>query len=249
MRRGPKPAKSKEARPPVARKSPQGDGSGVRDLEKRLAEALDQRALISEFLRAISTSPMDLQPVLEGVVQSATRFCGAHDAELYRLDGTDLKVVAHSGPISAPMGRLIPVVRGTVAGRAVLERRSVHVADLQAEPKEFPIGHALAREFGYRAVVSVPLLGEGKVIGTINLRRTDVRPFTEAQIALLQTFADQAVIAIENVRLFKELQEKNKALTEAHAQVTETLEQQTATGEILRVIASSPTDVQPVFDT
>ena len=241
MRRGPKPAKSKGAKSPIGRKSPKHDAARVRDLEKRLtealkdkAEALEQQTAISEILRAISSSPMDLQPVLEGVVESATRFCGAHDAELYRLHGTDLKVVAHYGPISAPMGRLIPVVRGTVAGRAALERQAVHVADLQAEPEEFPVGYALAREFGYRTVVSVPLLREGEPIGTINLRRTNVNPFTDAQIALLQTFADQAVIAIENVRLFNETKEA--------------LEQQTATSEILRVIASSPTDVQPVVD-
>src|SRR5690349_84297 len=160
MHRGPKPAKSK-AKPPVARKSPKRDGAKLRDLERRLAEALkdkaealEQQTAMSEILRAISTSPMDLQPVLDGVVKSATRFCGAHDAELYRLQGTDLKVVAHHGPISAPMGRLI---RGTVAGRAALERRAVHMADLQAESDEFPVGYALAREFGYRTVLSVPL--------------------------------------------------------------------------------------------
>src|SRR4029453_3564540 len=176
-------------------------------------------------------------------------FCGAHDAELYKRDGGDLRVAAHHGPISAPMGRLIPVVRGTVAGRAVVELRAVHVADLQAEVEEFPLGTALAREFGYRTALAVPLLREGTAVGTINLRRTEVSPFTGQQIALLQTFADQAAIAIENVRLFTELQEKNRALTQAHAQVTEALEQQTATGEILGVISSSPTNVQPVFDT
>jgi two-component system, NtrC family, sensor kinase len=241
MRRGPKPAKSKGAKSPIGRKSPKDDAARVRDLEKRLAEALkdkaealEQQTAISEILRAISSSPMDLQPVLEGVVESATRFCGAHDAELYRLHGTDLKVVAHHGPISAPMGRLIPVVRGTVAGRAALERQAVHVADLQAEPEEFPVGYALAREFGYRTVVSVPLLREGEPIGTINLRRTNVNPFTDAQIALLQTFADQAVIAIENVRLFNETKEA--------------LEQQTATSEVLRAINRAHTDAQPVFD-
>src|SRR5262245_6676298 len=256
MPRGPKPAKSKvETKPPVASKSPKDQGARVTDLEKRLEEALkgkaealklqveaqEQRTAISEILRTISTSPIDLQPVLEGVVKSATRFCGAHDAELYRLHETELKVVAHYGPISAPMGRSIPVVRGTVAGRAVLERRAIHVVDLQAEPEEFPVGHALAREFGYRTVVSVPLIREGKPVGTINLRRTDVSPFTDEQVTLLQTFADQAVIAIENVRLFNELQASNRDLTTA-------LDKQMATSDILRVISQSQTDVQPVFD-
>src|SRR5262249_17616004 len=102
---------------------------------------------------------------------------------------------------------------------------------------------------GLRSIVAVPMLRDEKAIGTITLHRwATPRPFSDAQIALLQTFADQAVIAIENVRLFTELQEKNRALTQAHAQVTESLEQQTATAEILRVIASSPTDLQPVMD-
>src|SRR5207249_2821497 len=106
----------------------------------------------------------------------------------------------------------------------------------------------IARSLGHRTILSVRPLREGIAIGAIALRRTEVQPFTDKQIRLLQTFADQAVIAIENVRLFTELQEKNRALTQAHAQVTEALEQQTATAEILRVISNSPTDVQPVFD-
>src|SRR6185436_3606679 len=105
-----------------------------------------------------------------------------------------------------------------------------------------------ARQFGHSSIVSVPLLREGVAIGVMSLRRAEVQPFTEKQIDLLKTFADQAVIAIENVRLFKELQEKNQALTQAHAQVSESLEQQTATSEVLRAISGSLTDVQPVLD-
>jgi GAF domain-containing protein len=210
-------------------------------LEKALADSLEQQTATSEILRVISSSPTDIRPVLDALVKSATRFCGASDAEIYHLDGDHLKAAAHHGPIPAPMGRLIPVVQGTVAGRAVLERRIVHVPDLLAEAKEFPVGSALAREFGYRGGLAVPLLREGTAVGTINLRRTQVDPFTDKQIALLQTFADQAVIAIENVRLFKELEARNRDLTEA-------LEQQTATSEILRIIAQSPTELQPVLD-
>jgi GAF domain-containing protein len=158
-------------------------------------------------------------------------------------------LAAHHGPIPIPVGHPIPVVRGTTSGRAVLERRAVHVTDIQAEAEEFPESRAFAKELGYRTQLSVPLLREGAAIGTIVLRRIETNPFTDKQIELLQTFADQAVIAIENVRLFTELQEKNRALTDAHAQVMESLEQQTATSEILRVISRSQADVQPVFDT
>ena len=206
----------------------------VESLRRALTESLEQQTATAEILRVISTSPTELQPVLDAVVRSAARFCGAQDAEIYHLDGEGLKVAAHHGHISAPVGRVIPVVRGTAAGRAVLERRPVHVADLLAEAEDFPVGSALAREFGYRTGLAVPLLREGTAIGTINLRRTKVQPFADKEIALLQTFADQAVIAIENVRLFNETKEA--------------LEQQTATADILRVIASSPSDLQPVFD-
>ena len=126
--------------------------------------------------------------------------------------------------------RRVPLVRGTSNGRAVLDGRTVHVADMQTEADEFPEGSANARRMGYRTILCVPLMREGLAIGTIQLRRTEAQLFTDRQVALLETFADQAVIAIENVRLFKELEVRNRDLTE-------TLEQQTATSEILRVIS------------
>jgi two-component system NtrC family sensor kinase len=125
----------------------------------------------------------------------------------------------------------------------------IHVADLQAETQEFPHGTESARQWGHRSVLSVPLIREGTAIGAIVLRRTEVRRFTERQLTLLQTFADQAVIAIENVRLFTELQAKNEALTKAHAQVSEALEQQTATSEVLKVISRATFDLEPVLET
>jgi len=246
MRRRAKPAKAKVEGKPV-RKGPKAEDARVRDLEKRLADALtlktealkreaeaqEQQTATAEILKVISASPTDLQSVLDAVVRSAARFCGADDAELFRLDGEHLKAAAHHGPIPAPVGRLIPVVLGSVSGRAFAERRAVHVADLQAEAEEFPVTSGMARELGFRASLSVPLLREGMAVGTITLRRAEVLPFTDKQIALLRTFADQAVIAIENVRLFNETKEA--------------LERQTATSDILGIIASSPTDLRPVL--
>ena len=265
MPRDPKPATSKEAEPQVAGKSPKNDSAGVRDLEERLAEALgqlqtrdrelvealEQQTATAEILRIISKSPTDVRPVLEAVAENAARLCESFDSSIFRRDGDRLFLVAHHGPI--PFGRVgefaIPLTQGSLVGRSIIEHRAVHVTDLQTETEEFPLGAATARQFGYRTSLAVPLLRESAEIGAISIRRTEVRPFTERQVALLQTFADQAVIAIENVRLFTELQEKNTALTQAHAQVSESLEQQTATAEILKVISSSPTDVQPVLDT
>src|SRR5262245_37596351 len=204
-------------------------------------EALDQQTATSEVLRVIASSPTELQPVLDAMAESVARLCGVYDAVIWRLEGDGLRPVAHHGPVGSLGDRVVPMHRGTVTGRTVLDRQTVHVTDLQAEVDEFPEGSAFARQFGHRSIVSVPLLREGVAIGVMSLRRAEIQPFTEKQIDLLKTFADQAVIAIENVRLFTELQEKNRALTQA-------LDQQTATSEILRVIASSPTDVRPVFE-
>ena len=252
MGRRAKPAKAKvEAKLPAARKSLRNEGSRGRQFEKRLAEALAQQRATSEILRVISSLPTDVQPVLDAVAESAARLCDANDAYIQRIgDGDVLRVVAHYGPIPARLtGEGMPISRGSVAGRALVDQQTIHVHDLTAEPDaEFPVGKAYQQRFGHRTILATPLLREGTPVGAITIRRMEVRPFSDNQIALLRTFAHQAVIAIENVRLFTELQEKNRALTEAHAQVTEALEQQTATAEILRVISSSPTDVQPVFD-
>jgi PAS domain S-box-containing protein len=214
------------------------------ELEARnsqLAEALEQQTATGEILRVISGSPTDIRPVLDTLVKSATRFCGASDAVIFLREGDNLRVTAHHGPIPQEIGRLRTLGRGTVVGRSLLDQRTIHMADLQAEVDEFPEGSAVARRLGHRTILSVPLMREKAAIGVIQLRRAEVSPFSDKQTALLQTFAAQAVIAIENVRLFTELEARNRDLTE-------TLEQQTATGEILKVISSSPTDVQPVFD-
>src|SRR4029077_5778117 len=211
-----------------------------RELEARngaLSEALEQQTATGEILSVISSSPTEIQPVLGAVVKSAARFCGAYDASIFLRAGDGLRVAPHHGPIPAPV-IAIPIVPGSVGGLSVLERRPVHVVDLQKEAEEFPEGSAFARSVGHRATLSVPLLREGEVTGVIQLRRLEAEPFTDRQISLLQSFADQAVIAIENVHLFTELGSRNHDLTES-------LEQQTATADILGVISSSPTDVQP----
>jgi len=212
-------------------------------------DALERQTATSEILRVISTLPAAVQPVFDVIARSARRLCGAADASIFRLEGDLARLVAHDGSIeSRTVGEFaIPLVGPW--RRLVESAQILHLADVQAEFHEFPEISENARRLGFCAVLGVPLLREGVVIGSINLRRREAQLFTARQISLLQTFADQAVIAIENVRLFTELQEKNRALTEAHAQVSEALEQQTATSEILRVISSSPTDVQPVFDT
>jgi signal transduction histidine kinase len=159
--------------------------------------------------------------------------------------------VAHQGqiPTSRPVGQLtLPLARARIGGRAVIDRRAIHVSDVLAEGDEYPESRKNALQLGYRTALAVPLVHAGEAIGVIFIRRVEVSPFTERQVELVNTFADQAVIAIENTRLFNEVQQKNAALNAANSQLTETLEQQRATGEILKVIASSPSDVQPVFD-
>jgi GAF domain-containing protein len=218
----------------------------------QVTEALEQQTATSEILRVISSSPTDVQPVLDAVAENAARLCGADDAVIQRVNGGRLTVVAHFGVMPTPPEHAsMPITREMAVGSAVLDRRTLHVHDMAEELRRgnYPASRPFVERLNYRTMLYVPLVQEDVAVGVIVMRRAEVQPFTDQQIDLVKTFADQAVIAIENVRLFTELQEKNRALTEAHAQVTETLEQQTATSEILRVIASSPTDVQPVFDT
>jgi GAF domain-containing protein len=205
-------------------------------------QALEQQTATSEILRVIASSPTDIQPVLDALAESANRLCRSVDSSIFLLDGGRLVLGARHGPSREVVGEFtLPIVRGTVGGRTVLERRTIHVLDLPAEADEFPEAAQNARIFGFRTMLSVPLIREDAARGVIQLRRSEVNPFTERQAELLKTFADQAVIAIENVRLFTELEARNHDLTRA-------LDRETATSEILRVISSSPTDVQPVFD-
>ena len=201
-------------------------------LFQELKESLEQQTATSEILGVIASSPTDIQPVLDVVAENAARLCDAKDAVIRRVDGDKLRVVATYGPMPAPP-ILSDITRRWPVGQAIIDRQTIHVHDVAAEFEEFP--ESPHRITGTRTLLVIPLLREDVPIGTINVRRTEVRPFTEKQIQLLKTFADQAVIAIENVRLFQEL--------------AESLEQQTATGKILQVIASSPTEIQPVMNT
>jgi signal transduction histidine kinase len=166
-----------------------------------------------------------------------------------RVDGNVMERVAHVGAItSVSDGR--PVTRDTPSGRAILERRTIHIEDMLEDLARGDYAEAgvLQRRTGFRTILVVPLMREDGVIGVITIRRLEVRPFTVRQVALLETFADQAAIAIENGRLFTELRHKNEALASAHAQISKTLDHQTATAAILRAISGSPANVQPVFD-
>src|SRR5215831_16676516 len=218
-------------------------GQSVEELRRELAEAREQQAATAEILKVISSSPMDLQRVFAEIAASAARLCDANDASIFQVEGDYLRLVAHHGPISAgPIGQFtLPLTRGVSAGRAVLERRISHVADLLAEGDEYPEGSDFALRHGFRAVLNVPLIRADAAIGVFAIRRIEARPFTDRQIDLLKTFADQAVIAIENTRLFEAEQARTKELTES-------LEQQTATSELLKVIGRSAVDLQPVFE-
>jgi GAF domain-containing protein len=210
-----------------------------------LTEALTYQTGSGNILKVIASSPTDVAPVLKAIVESACEICEAIDAALLLKDGDDLRFSEHHGPIPIRQDKW-PISRNWTAGRAFLDRKPVHLHDaLSDEGNEFPDSQELSRRTGsegIRTVLSVPLLRENESIGAIVLRRMEVHPFSEKQITLLQTFADQAVIAIGNVRLFDEVQAKTGELTEA-------LEYQTATGDVLNVISRSPNNLQPVMDT
>ncbi len=207
----------------------------VEDRTRELTEALEHQTATSEILRVITSSPTDLQPVLDAVAENAARICGATDAGIYRIEGEFLRRAASVGSLPDPLwGEVMRIItRGTVTGRAVVDRQTIHVPDLVAELEtEFPDARPLQQRGGHRAALSTPLLREGVPIGAIAIRRKDVRPFSAKQIQLLETFAAQAVIAIENVRLFNEIQERTRALEL-------TLEEVRALSEVSHAVSSS----------
>ncbi len=202
-------------------------------LLNELRESLEQQTATSEVLRVVSSSQSAVQPVLETVVESAARLCEAQNATIHLRDGDVVVPRAQFGPLGlTPLGERLPLNRHWVTGHAVLEARTIHVPDLLASD-DYPEGKRMAGSLGHRATLVVPLLRDKIAIGAILLRRREARPFTDRQIALVQNFAAQVVIAIENTRLLNELRES--------------LQQQTATADVLKVISSSPGELKPVF--
>ena len=198
-----------------------------------LTELLEQQTATSEVLQVVSSSQTSVQPVLDAVVASAAHLCQALNATIHLRDGDFVVPSAHSGPLGVnPIGERLPLNPRWVTGRAILNACTIHVPDL-LNSDEYPQGREMALRMGHRATLAVPLLRDGAAMGAILVRRQEALPFTDKQIALVENFAAQAVIAIENTRLLNELRES--------------LQQQTATSEVLSVISSSPGELEPVF--
>jgi GAF domain-containing protein len=213
------------------------------DVQKRtddLTESLEQQTAIGEILRVISNSPSDVQPVLDSVAEHAARICEAQIVDIFLVENDMLRDAASFGDLGRPP--VMKLDRSTVSGRSVCDLQPVHIADLHSASEEFALGRELAIKFGHRSILAVPLIREGRALGTILVRRAEVRPFEQKDIALLTTFADQAAIAIENVRLFKAEQQRTEELSAS-------LEQQTATANVLDVISRSAFDLRAVFET
>src|SRR5262245_55458305 len=224
------------------------------DIQRSLVEAREQRTATSEILRVISRSRNDVQRVFETILAAAISSLRGYSGVVTRVVGTQIQLGTFSSLDEAgdTTVRAIfphPLQPPGPSAEALRARAPINFADAAIDPRVPELIQASARARGFHSWVIVPMLRDDEAVGTISVTRREPGGFTDDEIALLQTFASQAVIAIENVRLFTELQEKNLALTQAHAQVTETLERQTATGEILRAITHAPTDTQPVFDT
>jgi signal transduction histidine kinase len=223
-----------------------------KELEKRnrdLRVALEQQTATSALLKVIGRSTLDLQPVFETLVENAVKLCSAERAFIFRFDGEFLRaVVAHNASpelISFIERNPVALTRQTATGRAGLERRTIHIHDVLADP-EYSYGGRQVDP--YRTMLAIPMLRADELLGVITIYRHEVRPFTDSQIALVETFANQAVIAIENARLFEAEQTRSKELQTRSAELAESLEYQTAISEVLNVISRSPNELQPVLD-
>jgi signal transduction histidine kinase len=208
-----------------------------------LTESLEQQTAISEILRVISNSPDDVQPVLDSVAEHAARICKAQIVDIVLIANHGLRIAASFGELGRPVDiENIPLDRTTVMGRSIVDMEPVQDPDQLNAGDDFALGREFARKYGHRTILAIPLIREGKALGCILVRRTEVDPFEQNDIALLSTFADQAAIAIENVRLFKAEQERTHELAES-------LKQQTATADVLKVISRSTFDLRIVLDT
>src|SRR5262249_35402838 len=210
---------------------------------QEIREALEQQTATREILRVIASSPTDIKPVLDAIVESAARVCEADDAVVWRVDGNVRRLATNFAPIPiGPVRRDGDVIdRATPVGRAVLDQQTIHVHDLQAAEADFPLSRSRGIAAGLRTVLATPLLQKGIAIGAILIRRREVQPFSDEQIALVETFADQAVIAIENVRLFQELEARTRELAKSVGELK-------ALGEVSQAV-SSTLDLQTVLST